>query len=74
MRCTFTIFLDGLEPDDYRYILRKHAKEFDVVIASSYPMHGGMYAVIFGETRNVVNMLDYMAGNGFTVELISMRN
>lgn len=70
---SFTIFLDELSEQDYRFLLRKHTKEFNVSYLSGMSMKNGFYARIGGKPEDLMNMLDFLASNGFTVELVSAK-
>lgn len=73
MISSFSISLDGLTEQEYRYLIRKHTKEFNVSYITGFSLKTGFYARVKGDLRNIINMLDFLASNGFTVELISAK-
>ena len=73
MRIGFELSLNELTGEELRVLLRKHTKEFNVSIISSVPYQDSLVGYVKGETAHVINMLDMLASNGYSVRLISAK-
>jgi len=73
MKVGVVVYFQGLEEDELRFLMRKHCREFGVTIGMSSPLASGMYFQLRGKLENIVNMCDFLAHNGFTIELVSAK-
>lgn len=74
MKVGMDIRLDGVRADELVYIIRKHAREFDVKIRSwSYLRDQKVWFGFEGDFNRIIELGDYLSHNGFEVELVSAR-